>query len=111
MPWPRFETEGIRVSIDSFDPAEVALAVAAGAELVLSVNGATGACARDWGVEVVAIPDQPGSLDGLDQTIEFLDRRGCAVSHRPDPRADRLWIRGLARPLSSRSAAVIPRRR
>ena len=29
---------GLRVSIDSFDPVEVALAVAAGAELVLSVN-------------------------------------------------------------------------
>ena len=31
--------KGLRVSIDSFDPAEVATAVAAGAELVLSVNG------------------------------------------------------------------------
>ncbi len=38
---------------------------------------------RDWGVEVVAIPDQPGSLEGLDQTIEFLDRQG--VAFRIDP--------------------------
>ena len=39
--------------------------------------------APDWGVEVVAIPDQPGSLDGLDQTIEFLAERG--VPFRIDP--------------------------
>src|SRR5262249_39421137 len=32
-------TEGFRISIDSFDPDEVSAAVAAGAELVLSVNG------------------------------------------------------------------------
>ena len=74
---------GLRVSIDSFDPAEVAMAVSAGAELVLSVNGANRSMARDWGVEVVAIPDQPGSLDGLDQTIEFL--AGAGVPFRIDP--------------------------
>ncbi len=90
----------MRVSIDSFDPAEVALAVAAGAELVLSVNGTNRQHAIDWGVEVVAIPDQPGSLEGLDETIEFLVTAGRAVPHRPDPRADRLRLRGLARSLS-----------
>ena len=74
---------GLRVSIDSFDPAEVALAVAAGAELVLSVNAANRRSRRDWGVEVVAIPDQPGSLDGLDETIEFLASAG--VPFRIDP--------------------------
>ena len=74
---------GMRVSIDSFDPAEVALAVAAGAELVLSVNASNRAHAPEWGVEVVAIPDQPGSLEGLDQTIEFLVRQG--VPFRIDP--------------------------
>ena len=74
---------GLRVSIDSFDPAEVALAVSAGAELVLSVNSSNRSMARDWGVEVVAIPDQPGSLDGLDETIEFL--AGAGVPFRIDP--------------------------
>ncbi len=39
--------------------------------------------APDWGIEVVAIPDQPGSLDGLDRTIEFLTRNG--VPFRIDP--------------------------
>ena len=67
---------GIRVSIDSFDPAEIELAVSAGAELVLSVNATNRQHAPDWGVEVVAIPDQPGSLTGLDETIEFLRRYG-----------------------------------
>ncbi len=75
--------KGVRVSIDSFDPAEVSIAVSAGAELVLSVNGSNRSMARDWGVEVVAIPDQPGSLDGLDQTVEFLATSG--VPFRIDP--------------------------
>lgn len=74
---------GLRVSIDSFEPVEVAQAAKAGAELVLSVNSSNRAEARDWGVEVVAIPDQPGSLEGLDATIEYLDAAG--VPFRIDP--------------------------
>src|SRR5437016_4675105 len=38
---------GMRVSIDSFEPAEIRAAVGAGAELVLSVNGSNLAVARD----------------------------------------------------------------
>jgi dihydropteroate synthase-like protein len=49
----------------------------------LSVNGRNRSHAPDWGVEVVAIPDEPGSLDGLDQTIEFLVQAG--VPFRIDP--------------------------
>jgi dihydropteroate synthase len=75
--------EGFRVSIDSFDPVEAATAAAAGAELVLSVNASNRTHAPDWGVEVVAIPDQAGSLEGLDDTVEFLTRRG--VPFRIDP--------------------------
>jgi dihydropteroate synthase len=75
--------EGLRVSIDSFDPVEVADAVGAGAELVLSVNAANRHHATNWGVEVVAIPDKPGSLEGLDQTVAFLEREG--VPYRIDP--------------------------
>jgi dihydropteroate synthase len=74
---------GHRVSIDSFDPSEVADAVAAGADLVLSVNATNRDRAGDWGVEVVAIPDQPGTLDGLDATIAALDRQN--VRFRIDP--------------------------
>ncbi len=74
---------GLRVSIDSFDPDEVASAVKAGAELVLSVNSGNRIAAKDWGVEVVVIPDLPGTLDGLDQTIEYLE--GAGVPYRVDP--------------------------
>jgi dihydropteroate synthase len=74
---------GFRVSIDSFDPREVAIAVRAGAEMVLSVNASNREQAVDWGVKVVAIPERPGSLDGLDETVEFLAHRG--VRFRIDP--------------------------
>lgn len=75
--------EGFRVSIDSFNPVEVADAARAGAELVLSVDATNRKQAVDWGVEVVAIPDAPGTLDGLDQTIDFLDHH--SVPYRIDP--------------------------
>ena len=47
-------------------------AVRAGAELVLSVNSSNREAARDWGCEVVVVPDDPRSLAGLDETIECL---------------------------------------
>lgn len=75
--------EGHRVSIDSFDPIEAGAAVAAGADLVLSVNHTNRDRAADWGVEVVAIPDRIGTLDGLNETVESLVRRG--VPFRIDP--------------------------
>ncbi len=74
---------GMRVSIDTFDATEAMMAARAGAELVLSVNASNRAQAVDWGVEVVAIPDEPGSLEGLDATVEWLSRRG--VKFRIDP--------------------------
>lgn len=74
---------GFRVSIDSFDPAEVGDAVAGGAELVLSVDATNRDHAADWGIEVVVIPDRPGTLDGLDESIAHLERRG--VPYRIDP--------------------------
>lgn len=75
--------EGMRVSIDSFDPVEVSDAVRAGAELVLSVNSGNVERAADWGVEVVAVPDVPATLEGLDRTVETLQRQG--VRYRLDP--------------------------
>ncbi|MBI2192290.1 MAG: dihydropteroate synthase [Planctomycetes bacterium] len=89
-PWPGFPEavralrgEGFRVSIDSLDPGEVGPAVRAGAELVLSVNSTNLDAARDWGCEVVAIPDDPKSLRGLDSTVERLD--AWKVPFRMDP--------------------------
>ena len=82
------KNDGFRVSIDSFEPAEVEAALAAGAELVLSVNGSNVGHARGWnerfpGVEVVAIPDTPADLDSLARTVEQLAAWG--VKHRLDP--------------------------
>jgi dihydropteroate synthase-like protein len=74
---------GHRVSIDSLDPREIAPAVSAGAELVLSVNGSNRAAAPDWGCEVVAVPDDPRTLAGLDETIDELASAG--VQLRIDP--------------------------
>jgi dihydropteroate synthase len=74
---------GFRVSIDSFDPVEIEQAVAAGADLVLSVNATNRERASDWAVEVVAIPDASGTLEGLDETMALLDR--CGIPFRVDP--------------------------
>jgi dihydropteroate synthase len=68
---------GIRVSIDSFDPSEIRAAVAAGAELVLSVNGSNLDVAREFsGSEagVVVIPDFGEGLDTLYRNIERLEQ-------------------------------------
>jgi dihydropteroate synthase-like protein len=74
---------GLRVSVDSFNPVEVSAAVQAGAELVLSVNHSNLDAAQDWGCEIVAVPDQPGTLDGYHNLIEGLQKRG--IKFRLDP--------------------------
>jgi dihydropteroate synthase len=75
--------QGVRVSIDTFNPVEAEVAARAGAELVLSVNASNRVQAVDWGVEVVAMPDEAGSLEGLDATVEYLGQHG--VKFRIDP--------------------------
>ncbi len=75
--------EGLRVSIDSFNPHEVEAAVGAGAELVLSVNSSNRDRARAWGCEVVAVPDVPATLEGLGATVAALQEAG--VPFRIDP--------------------------
>ena len=77
----------LRVSVDSFNADEVEAALAAGAELVLSVNATNCHLARGWyerfGATVVVIPDTPTDLDSLDQSIEALKWAG--VPFRVDP--------------------------
>lgn len=79
--------DGLRASVDSFDRVEVEAALAAGAELVLSVNSSNVNLAASWherfGAEVVAIPDTPGDADSLDRTVQVLSRDG--VCFRADP--------------------------
>jgi dihydropteroate synthase-like protein len=74
---------GMRVSVDSFNPKEIDAAVRAGAELVLSVNSSNVAAAGDWGCEVVAVPDVPAMLEGLDATLNRLEQAG--IRYRIDP--------------------------
>ena len=89
-PWPgvgdavkALRDDGHRVSIDSFHPEEIEPAVRAGTELVLSVNSSNRSAAVDWGVEVVAIPDEPKTLAGLDETVHLLAEAGVPL--RIDP--------------------------
>jgi dihydropteroate synthase-like protein len=74
---------GHRVSIDSYNPHEIEAAVRAGAELVLSVNATNRHHAADWGCEVVVVPDVPGTLEGLDETVTQLAAAGVRL--RIDP--------------------------
>ena len=66
---------GMRVSIDTFDADEIRTAVAAGAEMVLSVNSSNLDTAKDLrgsGARVVVLPDLGGQLDTLDASVEKL---------------------------------------
>lgn len=77
---------GMRVSVDTFEPEEIRTAVAAGAELVLSVNGSNVDVARDLAgtnVRVVVVPDLGGSLDTLEPSLEKL--AGWRVPYLIDP--------------------------
>ncbi|HEY7612982.1 MAG TPA: DUF6513 domain-containing protein [Gemmatimonadales bacterium] len=77
---------GLRVSIDSFDPAEIRTAVAAGAEMVLSLHRANLEVGRDLqgtGATAVVIPDLGEGLDTLAPSIEALE--GWGVPYLLDP--------------------------
>jgi len=79
----RLRDEGIRVSIDSFERAEVEAAVQAGAELVLSVNSSNLDWAAELAAELVAIPDRPDDMESLAATIDQLQARSSRF--RIDP--------------------------
>jgi dihydropteroate synthase-like protein len=77
---------GMRVSVDSFDADEIRIAVAAGAELVLSVNGSNIDAARDLAgtaARVVVLPDLGGTLETLEPSLDKLTRWG--VPYLIDP--------------------------
>ncbi|XZE20907.1 DUF6513 domain-containing protein [Pirellulaceae bacterium SH449] len=76
--------EGLEMSIDTFDTWEAEQASRAGASLVLSVNESNRSAARDWGVEVVVVPEMGGDyLKSLESTVDFLLQHG--VPFRLDP--------------------------
>jgi hypothetical protein len=73
----RLVRDGYRVSIDTFDPDEIRLAVDAGARLVLSVNQTNLAVVPDLAgtdARVVAVPELGGTLDTIEPTIEALEK-------------------------------------
>jgi dihydropteroate synthase len=77
---------GMRVSVDSFDVGEIRVAVAAGAELVLSVNGSNLDVIPDLaaaGARAVVVPDPGASVDTIDRTIGALEQAG--VRYLIDP--------------------------
>lgn len=77
---------GMRVSVDSLDPAEIRTAVEAGAEYVLSVNGSNLEVLEDLkgtGARVVAIPDTGAGLETLEPTLSALER--ARLSYLIDP--------------------------
>jgi dihydropteroate synthase-like protein len=85
----RLVDEGMRVSIDSFQPDEVRLAIAAGASLVLSVNSQNWSSVASLGTEVVVIPDDPHGPAWLDELLSTSDRlKKEGIPHRLDPILD-----------------------
>ncbi|MEO8138820.1 MAG: DUF6513 domain-containing protein [Gemmatimonadota bacterium] len=77
---------GLRVSIDSFERAEIRTAVEAGAELVLSVNGSNIDVLEDLkgtATKVVAIPDFGAGLASLEPTLAALER--ARIEYLIDP--------------------------
>jgi dihydropteroate synthase-like protein len=77
---------GMRVSVDTFDPDEIRTAVAAGAELVLSVNSSNLTVVNDLAgspVRVVVLPDLGKPLETLEPSLEVLERQG--VPYLIDP--------------------------
>src|SRR5207244_1880692 len=92
--------EGMRVSIDSFDPGEIRAAVAAGAELVLSVNASNREVARELAggkTRVVVIPDFGQGLETLEPSVAALEQWG--VSYLIDPVIEPLGV-GVRRSLA-----------
>ena len=77
---------GLRISIDSFDPDEIRTAVAAGAEMVLSLNRSNldvGRELRGTGATAVLVPDLGEGIGTLDSSIEALE--GWGVPYLLDP--------------------------
>ena len=104
---------GMRVSVDSFDVGEIRTAVAAGAELVLSVNGSNLDVIPDLaaaGARAVVVPDAGASLDSLDRHARRARCGGRSLSHRSGDRADRLRVHGVARAVCG-GAPPLSRRR
>lgn len=71
----RLKELGLRVSVDSFNGAEITRATAAGAELVLSVNSSNYREAAEWNTAVVVVPNDVSDWHSMEQSMEWLTDR------------------------------------
>jgi len=74
---------GLRVSVDSFNRAEVEAAVDHGAQLVLSASPANIDWATRVPAEFVVIASEPGNVSSLENTAGMLQAAGRAVRWDP----------------------------
>jgi dihydropteroate synthase len=75
----RLQAEGLRVSVDSGDPDELARAIRAGADYVLSLTGETLHLARGARTRPILIPAAPGDLESLIAAAERAEGEGIAA--------------------------------
>jgi dihydropteroate synthase-like protein len=75
----RLKAEGLAVSVDSGDGTELARAIAAGADFVLSLTPSTLALARGARTVPILVPEPPGDLESLLAAFETARREGIAV--------------------------------
>jgi dihydropteroate synthase-like protein len=71
-------SQGFRVSLDTFDPAEIAAGDEAGIEYLLSLNSQNLHLAPDLACTPVIIPDFGRGLESLDANIEAVERSGVS---------------------------------
>lgn len=75
--------EGLKVSVDSFDPAELARATRAGADFLLSLNETNLEIAREGPAVPVLVPARPGDLESLIRAVEACEATGQAYLADP----------------------------
>ncbi|HQS09476.1 MAG TPA: DUF6513 domain-containing protein, partial [Xanthobacteraceae bacterium] len=68
--------EGMKVSVDSFDPQELSRATRAGADYLLSLNEDTLAILDEGPAVPVLVPAKPGDLESLIRAIEACRAKG-----------------------------------
>ncbi|OYZ94084.1 MAG: dihydropteroate synthase, partial [Xanthobacter sp. 17-67-6] len=68
--------EGMKVSVDSFDPQELSRATRAGADYLLSLNEETLAILDEGPAVPVLVPAKPGDLESLIRAVESCRAKG-----------------------------------
>lgn len=77
------KAEGIKVSVDSFDAAELSRATRAGADYLLSLNETNLSIAEEGAAVPVLVPASQGDLESLARAIEICRAKGKAFYADP----------------------------